>query len=421
MATTEAKPLPSSIPLIVDQEFKSLIPSLTDEEKALLEANLIANGCRDPLAIWENCKGLTLLDGHNRLVICQARDIPYTLLAAPNIKSRDDAKLWILDNQAGRRNLNAYQRTRLALQRKQIIGTQAKERQREAGGAVVQKSGKPSIKTDKQIAKSAGVSHDTIHKVAKILDRADPNLIRQLERGEKSINEAYKRIRKEEEWDARDRLKEEAIVECPAGENVLTGNAHELLYTHLEDNSVPVIYTDPPWLSAGVKDGIYDKLGRLAARKLQPGGLLVCYCGKLHLDVAFRELARHLQYWWTFSIHLTGGGERMQNQRVLSYFRPLVAFGKPPVRPARMWLHDVCPGGGRQKKYHRWGQDVQSACHFIEHLSDDGHLVLEQNSGSGSFLVAAAMLKRNWLGVELDEGHAAIARKRIGEAVDVEN
>jgi 16S rRNA G966 N2-methylase RsmD len=36
----------------IDPEFKSLIPPLAPEEYAQLEANLIADGCRDPIVVW---------------------------------------------------------------------------------------------------------------------------------------------------------------------------------------------------------------------------------------------------------------------------------------------------------------------------------------------------------------------------------
>ncbi len=35
---------------IVDPEFKALIPPLTGEELQQLEANLLTDGCRDPLS-----------------------------------------------------------------------------------------------------------------------------------------------------------------------------------------------------------------------------------------------------------------------------------------------------------------------------------------------------------------------------------
>jgi hypothetical protein len=54
-----------------------------------------------------------------------------------------------------------------------LIAAKAKERQRESGGAVLQKSVKPVIDTQKEFAKIAGVSHDTIHKT-KVIEEQGP-------------------------------------------------------------------------------------------------------------------------------------------------------------------------------------------------------------------------------------------------------
>jgi hypothetical protein len=48
----------------IDKEFQSLIVPLAQDELALLEKNILADGCRDPLVVWKE-EGL-LLDGHNR-------------------------------------------------------------------------------------------------------------------------------------------------------------------------------------------------------------------------------------------------------------------------------------------------------------------------------------------------------------------
>ncbi len=63
VVATGPKRLPAPIPLIVDAEFQAIIPPLRDAEKRQLEANLLANGCRDSLVIWQNCDGCILLDG----------------------------------------------------------------------------------------------------------------------------------------------------------------------------------------------------------------------------------------------------------------------------------------------------------------------------------------------------------------------
>jgi hypothetical protein len=103
----ERKP---TMPLTIHPDLHSLIPPLTPEESAQLEANLLAEGCREPLLIWQEEQ--TLLDGHNRLDICTRHGLPYTTheVSLPDL---DAAKAWMIANQLGRRNLTADQASHL--------------------------------------------------------------------------------------------------------------------------------------------------------------------------------------------------------------------------------------------------------------------------------------------------------------------
>ena len=62
-----------------------MIPPLSPEEYALLEANIGRDGCLEPLCLWDD----TLIDGHNRRNICTKLHIPYkvTRLAAAKPKA----------------------------------------------------------------------------------------------------------------------------------------------------------------------------------------------------------------------------------------------------------------------------------------------------------------------------------------------
>lgn len=70
----------------IDPEFQALIPPLRHDEIEGLTASIKLEGCRDPLVVWdaENI----LLDGHNRLNICQAERIPYKVVRLNFIKTR---------------------------------------------------------------------------------------------------------------------------------------------------------------------------------------------------------------------------------------------------------------------------------------------------------------------------------------------
>src|SRR5581483_1493580 len=59
--------------LIIDPEFSALMPPMSLEEYARLEADIVERGCRVPLIVWSE----VLLDGHARYRICHARGIPF--------------------------------------------------------------------------------------------------------------------------------------------------------------------------------------------------------------------------------------------------------------------------------------------------------------------------------------------------------
>jgi hypothetical protein len=92
--------------LTILPELQSLIPPLTPEEAAQLEANILQDGCLTPLIVWHETQ--TLLDGHNRLRICEAHGIDYHL-QEKSLPDMDAAQLWILRHQRGRRNLTPDQ------------------------------------------------------------------------------------------------------------------------------------------------------------------------------------------------------------------------------------------------------------------------------------------------------------------------
>lgn len=188
--------------IIVDPEFRDLIQPLTDDERRELEASIQKYGCRDALVVWNG----TLVDGHNRYEICNRLSIPFTTTEV-NIENRDDAKAWIISNQLARRNLQLYQRAHLVLAREDIYRAQAKERMREGGRKGGESKGhqisddpilggNPRELTELRLAREAGTSHDTIHKVRTIDREATPEVKERLRRGETTINREYQKIKK---------------------------------------------------------------------------------------------------------------------------------------------------------------------------------------------------------------------------------
>jgi len=178
-------------PVTIDPEFRSLIPPLSSEEFQQLTENCKHDGILDSLKVWNGI----LIDGHNRYRIAEEWDLNYQIegMEFPN---REAVIQWIILNQFGRRNLSAYDRSVLALKLKPMIAEKAKETQG-ARNDICQKSDK-SIDTKKELAKVAGVSHDTIHKVETIEKNAPESVKEAVRSGDVSINQAYRNIMQEQ-------------------------------------------------------------------------------------------------------------------------------------------------------------------------------------------------------------------------------
>ncbi len=108
----------------IDPEFKNLIPPLTREEYEQLEKNIVSEGCREPLTTWDGF----IIDGHNRYEICQKHGIEFKV-SEKAFESREDVKVWIINNQLGRRNLSEFVRFELMQKAKEILLQKGKEKQ----------------------------------------------------------------------------------------------------------------------------------------------------------------------------------------------------------------------------------------------------------------------------------------------------
>ena len=76
--------------LKIDNDFKDLIRPLFSEEYKQLEENLLADGCRDPIIVWNG----TIIDGHNRYEICSRLNIPFNVVEK-KFENKEDVIIWI--------------------------------------------------------------------------------------------------------------------------------------------------------------------------------------------------------------------------------------------------------------------------------------------------------------------------------------
>lgn len=154
--------------IVIDPEFRDLIPPLSDIERIQLEDNLSREGCRDPLVVWyQDDETPILLDGHNRFEICERNGIEFALTEQV-LEDRRSAIDWICRNQLGRRNLSPVDASELR-------GRMYNGRKKTKGGDRKSKDqNDPLIESTAEIvAKETGVSAPTIKRDGKYAEAVE--------------------------------------------------------------------------------------------------------------------------------------------------------------------------------------------------------------------------------------------------------
>lgn len=259
--------------------------------------------------------------------------------------------------------------------------------------------------TQQETAKDLGISRPSVVKAIKIATAIEeyPDLARK--KGEAILSE-YKRRQKTKEVESKPRYQE--------GSGIITGD-NSLLYDKLEDDTVDLFFTDPPYNENSIN--LFNKLAALAQTKLKPGGLCLTYSGQSHLDEVFKAMSEHLDYWWTFAIFITGNELRIWSKNLWIRWKPILVFTKrlSSKRLTDTWCCDYISGGGQDKRSHKEGQNIQEAAYWIEALTPENGLVVDPFCGAGTIPLACKLTNRRWLATEKDQETAAIARKRLTE------
>ena len=201
---------------VVLPELAELLPPLTGEQLAALEADLLKNGCYSPVIVNED---MVIIDGHNRQRLCEEHGIPYKM-AVFSFEDLLEAKRWAIENQRGRRNLEKWELGKIALKLRPDIEAKARANQAAAGG---DKSGEgallttlsealPPVSTRKELAESVGIGEVTMGKVMQIDEHAPSTVKEALDSGDLSVNQGYNITRQVQELPEEER--EEAAAQA---------------------------------------------------------------------------------------------------------------------------------------------------------------------------------------------------------------
>jgi site-specific DNA-methyltransferase (adenine-specific) len=203
--------------------------------------------------------------------------------------------------------------------------------------------------------------------------------------------------------------------------SVIQGDSTVVLKS-LPSASVDFVLTDPPYF---VK--YRDRLGRTIRNDRYPGTVLD----------AFKDVARILKpnrlcvsfYSWNHVGAFTSAWKEADlypvghivfkkvyasSQRFLRYTHEsafLLAKGRPelPATP----INDVLPWHYSGNRGHPTEKSVETLKPIIEAFTKAGDVILDPFAGSGSALVAAALLRRQYIGIELEGNYCDLARRRL--------
>lgn len=189
--------------------------------------------------------------------------------------------------------------------------------------------------------------------------------------------------------------------------------------------SVDFILTDPPYIvnyrgRDGRKVANDDNARWLRPafnqmhRVLKDGGFAVSFYGWNKVDLfmdAWKAAGFRVVGHIVFRKRYASSSKFLRYQHEQAY---LLAKGNVclPDNP----IPDVIDFPYAGNKLHPTQKPVEALAPLIEAFTKPGDLVLDPFSGSGSTLAAAQHLGRDWIGIELDNGHYHTASKRLASS-----
>lgn len=407
--------------IIIIEELEKMIPALQSQELELLEKSILQDGIREPLVLWCDM----LVDGHNRYAIAQKHNLEFKTVNR-EFENLNEVKLWIMENQLGRRNLITYVRSDFVIEMKKLLAEIGKQKQGartdlltvlSKGSCDVDEekvstelSKAKSHNTRKIMAEKAGVGQGTISKVEKIKKFADEETIEKLRTGKTSIDKVITKIRTDELEVERDKIAEE-------GRNIPKDERYELhcgdVATITLNKQYDFIITDPPYLKEHLN--LYSDLARRAKEWLKPGGLLIAMAGQSYLNEIMNLMDEHLEYYWTSAYLTPGQPTPLRQRQVNTTWKPLLVYKLKDDSYKGKIFGDVYTSEKPDKTKHVWGQSESGMLAIIKQVCLPGQSILDPFVGAGTTGVAALKHECLFGGIDIEEKNIDISRRRLSD------
>lgn len=193
----------------------------------------------------------------------------------------------------------------------------------------------------------------------------------------------------------------------------------------LPDGSVDAVITDPPYGIDFVYDSHDDDPNKYAALMVAivREANRVVNGGPVFMWQAMKNCARwHEWFAPGYRIFAACRGFTQFFPTQIQYsFDPVVFWGTPKTEPSvyrrDYHIQSKAPFGiGREHIEHPCPRPLEQVQYIVELATLPGAVVLDPFMGSGTTGVACAKLGRDFIGMEIDAGYYAIAKRRIEAA-----
>jgi 16S rRNA G966 N2-methylase RsmD len=415
--------------LEIKEEFKKLIPPLTVEEFKQLEQNCLDEGIREKIITWNGF----IIDGHNRYEIATRWNLEYKT-ESKHFENEIDVRIWMRNNQKGRRNLSKAWCIELELGNKEDLALKGEAIRvekishfRQVGQTLSLNDNVSKHNTQKEIAKAVGVSTGMVG-MSEIVKAKSPELWEKAKQGEITVTTAYKEIKKEEKKTLTEEKKEEQKKIIESITNIKLKNIETTIekgwykvgkqFLYFGSNTdkefidklpkAKFAFADPPY-NAGVDKWDFDFKWELDYLEnyadvvaVTPGGWNACNFYK----------ETNMNYIWEMFCWITNG----MTHGKCGYANVIKTsiFGKvKPKISQDFWKINIDISKTEDTK-HKGRKPYDFMIHLIDLFTNENDIVIDVFGGSGTTMLMCEQMNRISYNAEIDKQYCIDIIKRIG-------
>jgi len=193
---------------------------------------------------------------------------------------------------------------------------------------------------------------------------------------------------------------------------IITGDARELARA-IPDNSVDFVYADPPyWVGYDYGNRTDADMDYIDPYKLV--AMLLRISPVACVSTGIKSFYAYPPADWMIGWFKPGSTRRSAVLNGFNTWEPILVYGKPKKRIYQdsIYLPD-CISHTKDGAFHACPKPERLMLWLVEQFTNEGDIVFDPVTGSGTTAKAAKMLGRNYLAFEIDPKTAELARARI--------